>query len=83
LIVDDALLELLDSGHLSGAALDVFHQEPLPKQHRFWLHPKVSLTPHTAAVTPIVPAARQLAAKIRQLANDEPVSGIVERGRGY
>lgn len=83
LIVDDALLELLDSGHLNGAALDVFHHEPLPRQHRYWTHPKVRITPHTAAVTPIRPAAKQIAEKIRQVANNQPTSGIVERRRGY
>jgi glyoxylate/hydroxypyruvate reductase A len=83
LIVDDALLELLDSGHLNGAALDVFHHEPLSKQHRFWTNPKVSITPHTAAVTPIVPAAKQIAEKIKQLASNKNVTGIVERRRGY
>lgn len=83
LIVDDALLELLDSGHLSGAALDVFHQEPLPAQHRFWSHPKVRITPHTAAVTPIGPATKQVVGKIRALERNEPVTGIVERRRGY
>jgi glyoxylate/hydroxypyruvate reductase A len=83
LIVDDALLELLDSGHLSGAALDVFHHEPLPQQHRFWTHPKVHMTPHVAAVTPIGPAGRQVAEKIHRMANNLPVSGIVERRRGY
>lgn len=83
LIVDEALLDLLDSGHLYGAALDVFNEEPLPRQHRYWTHPKVSITPHVAAVTPIVPAARQMAGKIRLLANDQSVTGIVERRRGY
>lgn len=83
LLVDEALLELLDSGHLHGAALDVFHEEPLPRQHRYWTHPKVSITPHVAAVTPIVPAARQMAAKIQQLSRNEPITGIVERRRGY
>src|SRR5690606_16982778 len=83
LMVDEALLGLLDSGHLHGAALDVFRDEPLPRQHRYWNHPKVSVTPHIAAVTPIVPAARQMAEKIRQLTHDQPITGIVERGRGY
>lgn len=83
LLVDDGLLELLDSGHLNGAALDVFQQEPLPPQHRYWTHPKVHLTPHVAAVTPIGPASKQVADKIRRLANNEPVTGIVERRRGY
>lgn len=83
LIVEEALLELLDSGHLNGAALDVFQHEPLPAQHRFWTHPKVSITPHAAAVTPIGPASRQIAEKIQRLMNDQPITGIVDRTRGY
>jgi glyoxylate/hydroxypyruvate reductase len=83
LIVDEALLELLDSGHLAGAALDVFREEPLPTEHRFWSHPRVRITPHVAAITPIRPASVQIAEKIQRLARDEQVTGIVERQRGY
>jgi glyoxylate/hydroxypyruvate reductase A len=83
LIVDEALLELLDSGHLAGAALDVFRHEPLPPTHRYWTHPKVRITPHVAAITPIGPASAQIVEKIRRLARNEPVTGIIERTRGY
>jgi glyoxylate/hydroxypyruvate reductase len=83
LIVDEGLLELLDSGHLDGAALDVFRQEPLPAEHRYWTHPKVHMTPHSAAVTPMGPAVRQIAEKIGQLVANQSVSGVVDRGRGY
>lgn len=83
LIVDEALLELLDSGHLGGAALDVFRTEPLPAEHRYWTHPKVRMTPHAAAITLVGPSAVQIAEKIRRLTANEPVSGIVERARGY
>lgn len=83
LIVDEALLALLDSGHLAGAALDVFRQEPLPREHRYWTHPKVRITPHMAAITPIGPASTQIVAKIQSLARNEPVTGIIERTRGY
>jgi glyoxylate/hydroxypyruvate reductase A len=83
LIVDEGLLELLDSGHLSGAALDVFRQEPLPTTHRYWTHPKVRMTPHTAAITPMLPAAKQIAEKLQRLVANEPFSGLVDRTRGY
>lgn len=83
LLVDEALLALLDSGHLAGAQLDVFRQEPLPSDHRFWTHPKIRVTPHISAITVIEPSARQVAGKVRSLERGDAVSGIVDRGRGY
>ncbi|RYZ09931.1 MAG: glyoxylate/hydroxypyruvate reductase A, partial [Comamonadaceae bacterium] len=50
-LVDDDLIALIDSGHLAGAALDVFRTEPLPQAHPFWTHPKITVTPHTSART--------------------------------
>ena len=48
-IVDtDALIAALHSGHLGGASLDVFPQEPLPPGHPLWTSPNVILTPHTS-----------------------------------
>ena len=48
-IIDtDALITALSSGHLGGASLDVFPQEPLPPEHPLWKTPNVILTPHTS-----------------------------------
>ena len=51
LVDEDALLALLDNGHLGGCTLDVFSKEPLPPDHPFWTHPKVLITPHVSAVS--------------------------------
>jgi glyoxylate/hydroxypyruvate reductase len=83
LLVEEDLLELLNSGHLAGAALDVFRVEPLPQDHPLWLHPKVRITPHVSAITVIGPSAKQVAEKIRRLERGESVSGVVDRRRGY
>lgn len=50
-VVDADLIAALDSGHLSGAVLDVFRKEPLPKDHPFWRHPKITVTPHAASMS--------------------------------
>jgi glyoxylate/hydroxypyruvate reductase A len=83
LVVDDDLLGALDGGHIAGATLDVFHEEPLPAAHPYWRHPKVLVTPHASAITLIDEAAAQIAAKIRRLERGDPVSGVVDLVRGY
>ena len=48
IIHTEALIAALHSGHLAGASLDVFPQEPLPPEHPLWTTPNVILTPHTS-----------------------------------
>ena len=50
-INEDDLLKSLNSGHIAGAALDVFSKEPLPITSRFWKHPNVYVTPHMSGAT--------------------------------
>ena len=82
-LVDEDLLALLDSGHLSGATLDVFRTEPLPQGHPFRQHPKITLTPHISARTLRDETIAQIAGKIAALQRGEAVAGRVELGRGY
>ena len=83
LVVDADLLSLLDSGHLAGATLDVFSEEPLPADHPFWHHPRVIVTPHISAMTLISESVAQIAAKIRRLEQGLEVDGRVDRNCGY
>jgi glyoxylate/hydroxypyruvate reductase A len=82
-LVEADLIELLDSGHLAGALLDVFRVEPLPADHPFWQHPKIQVTPHTSARTLRSESIAQIAGKIHALERGEPVAGIVDPMRGY
>ena len=47
-IDQDALAELLGTGHLSGAALDVTNPEPLPAENPLWSAPNTIITPHVS-----------------------------------
>lgn len=81
----DALNDALNTGHLAGAALDVFETEPLPPDHPLWQQENVILTPHVAACSIRVPE-RHLATlleNIRRFEADEPLLNITNKARWY
>ncbi len=82
-VVDADLLAALDSDQIAGATLDVFSVEPLPPEHPYWVHPKVTVVPHVAAITQVKTAARTLAANVRRVLAGEPLPHAVDRRRGY
>ncbi len=82
-VVDEALLAALDSGHLSGAALDVFNQEPLPPEHRYWTHPKVQMTPHVAGATNPRTASPGVIENIRNIRAGRPLINTIDPKSGY
>jgi len=83
LIVDDDLLNSLDSGQLDHAVLDVFRHEPLPEQHRFWDHTAITVLPHISAPTTIETAAKLAASNIDQYLLKGLIPDSVSRDRGY
>lgn len=83
LAIEADILAALESGHLAGAWLDVFRQEPLPPESPFWTHPNVIVTPHNAAVTQPGPAALELADNIRLIRSGLPPNGLVDKAREY
>lgn len=82
-VVEEDLLTALNNGKIKAAALDVFHQEPLAEDHPFWSHPRVTITPHNAAVTLPPEAMNYIAGAIRQLEAGEIPAGRVDLTRGY
>ena len=82
-LVEADLLAVLDAGALAGATLDVVATEPLPVNHAFWQHPKITLTPHISAITLLRESAYQVVQKIQALERGETIDGVVGRQRGY
>lgn len=83
LIDDAALLAALDGGRIGHATLDVFRVEPLPADHRYWTHPRVTVTPHIAADTRASGASQVLAENIRRGEAGLALLHRVDRARGY
>lgn len=82
-VVEEDLLEALDSGQIASAALDVFREEPLPKGHPFWAHPKVWISPHVASVTQPSTAAKGVLESIRRVKAGLPLQHVVDWEEGY
>jgi glyoxylate/hydroxypyruvate reductase len=82
-VVDDDLLEAIDCGQLAGACLDVFREEPLPREHPFWDRPEITITPHVASQTLASSAAEQVCEAVERVRAGLPLSHRVDRARGY
>ena len=81
--VEADIITALDSGQLSEAVLDVFSTEPLPEGNPLWRHPKVTLTPHNAALTGSETGAREVAANLQRVLAGERPHNIVDTKAGY
>jgi len=82
--VDEAALAgALSAGRLAGAVLDVFEQEPLPRDHVFWRTPNLRITSHTAALSFPEDIAPVFVDNYRRLVRGEPLKHQVDFDRGY
>ena len=66
-VVEGDLIEALDSGQLSYAALDALWPEPLPPASPLWLHPKVTVMPHVARRPTVAQLVTEIVANIRSI----------------
>lgn len=77
------LMAALESGHVSGAVLDVFDTEPLPPDHPAWTHPRITVTPHMASMASRQARVRYVAAVIDAFERGEALPNLYDPVRGY
>ena len=83
-VVDEpALAAALAEGRLAGAVLDVFQEEPLPRDHVFWRTPNLLITSHTAALSVPADIAPVFVENYRRLLRGEPLQYRVSFELGY
>jgi phosphoglycerate dehydrogenase-like enzyme len=81
----DDLVAALRAGEIAGAGLDVFEQEPLPRDHPLWTMDGVLLTPHTAGHGPHLDERRFeiLRDNCRRFLTDQPLRNVVDKERWF
>ncbi|KAA1179730.1 glyoxylate/hydroxypyruvate reductase GhrA [Photorhabdus heterorhabditis] len=82
-LIEHDLLVAINKGYISGASLDVFVEEPLPEMHPFWTHPRITVTPHVAAITIPDIAMNTISENIQRIEKGELPTGVVDMELGY
>jgi glyoxylate/hydroxypyruvate reductase len=81
--VEADILVALDEGTLAGATLDVFASEPLPPESPLWTHPRVTITPHNAAMSDPHALVANVLRQIERFEAGLPLEHVVDRDAGY
>jgi len=82
-LIEEDLLDALETGRLSGACLDVFQTEPLPEEHPFWQRPEIIVTPHISSLTNPADVVPQIVDNYKRVLSGQPLLNTVDFNRGY
>lgn len=84
-VVEQALVAALESGHLSGVGLDVTEIEPLPESSRLWDQPNVIITPHVGAQSKrrIDDATDLFCDNLQRFRNGRPLRNLIDKELGF
>jgi phosphoglycerate dehydrogenase-like enzyme len=80
---ESALANALNEGRLAAAVLDVFDQEPLPKEHFFWNTPNLYMTYHTSAISYPEDITRVFIENYHLYIEGRPLQYVVDFDKGY
>lgn len=82
-VIEEDLLNALNTNSLRAATLDVFEQEPLPEDHPYWPHPKITLTPHCASLSDLNSVSKQIIDNVERLKQGLELNNKIDRAKGY
>ena len=82
-LIEEELIQALNSGQIGNAILDVAVVEPLPEESELWTHPKVMVTPHIAGVTRPESGFESLEKSLLEWREGQKPEGLVDRSKGY
>jgi glyoxylate/hydroxypyruvate reductase len=82
-VVDGDLIMALDQGQLAAATLDVFREEPLPRENPLWAHPRITVMPHVSRRHDARDVVPRIVENLRRLERGEPLTQLVDRAAGY
>ena len=85
LIKDDDLIAAVKAKTIAGAILDVFRQEPLPKEHAFWATDGILVLPHIGGPHPQrdIIVAKLFVENVERFLDGQPLKEVVDRAAGY
>ena len=81
--IENDIIKAIKEGKLTGAFLDVFEKEPLPKDSPLWKHPKIKITPHVASLTYAEESIRQALENYQRVKNGKKLVNEVSRDKMY
>lgn len=81
--VEADVAKALRDGTLKAASLDVFEQEPLPKNSELWALENLIITPHNAASSDRITVTKQILGQIENFEKGNKLINIVDRSKGY
>lgn len=82
-LVDQDLRDFINNQYISGASLDVYHEEPLPKDHFFWNFDEILMTPHHSSVSDTNSVVPQIVENYQRMQAGLPLLNLVSKNKGY
>ncbi len=80
---ENVLIEAINSGHVNNAILDVFPEEPLPKESNLWTNDRVLISPHQSGLTTIDDVTSCFKLAFNAMKRDERNNLFVDQEKGY